>query len=267
MRALCYIAPLLFASACHGGSKGADLGQTTPQPDAAIGGDAGLVGLPDLAVSPALDLGTVDPDLGPPTCNGYEPCGVNPVVTPTGYTSLAGVNVDNQVMITGCADFVDCDNFDRHFTVNYTGTDGTPVDPYYNRLGSPFPSPGSRYIFSVPPKKIAYVKLHVLAPEELYRYSDGTPEIRTDRASGVQTCFQRGTGHMLTAAVGNLGGTGNGGKVAYNISLLPGDMGAHRRFDLHVGAGACGFDDAMIPLEPSGPVSITILGGERSYIR
>lgn len=68
-------------------------------------------------------------------------------------------------------------------------------------------------------------RLHVLAPGELYRYSDGTLEMRIDRGTGQATCFQRSATSMASAILRSLGGTNNRGTVTWNISVLPGDMG------------------------------------------
>jgi hypothetical protein len=165
------------------------------------------------------------PDAPVPTCNGYEPCSDHPVVVPAGYTLEGSVTVDNVSTQTGCTDFSDCDMWNTHFTSVWTDSQGTPYNPYYNRMGSPFPWPNSRYVVVVPPKTITYAKLHITAPGETYAYSDSTPEMRTDRTTNAVTCFQRGTGHLELGIIGALGGTGNVGFVSWNISVLPGDMG------------------------------------------
>jgi hypothetical protein len=56
-------------------------------------------------------------------------------------------------------------------------------------------------------------------------FSDGTPETYFDADTATTTCFARGQGHLMRGSLGNMGGTGNAGKVIFTISLLPGDMG------------------------------------------
>ena len=174
-----------------------------PEPDDAIAGDA-----------------------APTECDGYEPCGIHPVVVPAGYTLQNGVDFDEYHVYGSCTSFEDCGMWDTHFTQNWVdGNTGQPVDPYYNRMGSPFPWVGSRYEIDVAPGKISYATLKVTSPGELYVYSDGTPEMRFDRTTGTSTCFRHRAAHTVSAWLGNLGGTGNHGKVDWNISVLPGDMG------------------------------------------
>ena len=161
------------------------------------------------------------------TCNGYEPCGVHPVVVPPGYALENFISYDDYASIYGtCTAFEDCGMWNGHYTMQWIdGNTNQPVAQYYNRMSSPFPWLGSRYEIDVAPKKIQYVTFHVMAPGETYKFHDGTLETRTDRMTGAVTCFERGPGRMQRALLGNLGGTGNGGIVKWNISVLPGDMG------------------------------------------
>jgi hypothetical protein len=177
--------------------------------------------------APADDAPDADApsDASPTECSGYEPCGIHPVETPAGYTLEPSVNVELYGATSSCTDWADCGMWNTHYTSNYVDTNGQPVDPYFNRMGSPFPWVNSRYIVDVSPKKIHYAKLHVLAPGEMYRYSDDTLEMRIDRSTGAATCFQRSASSMASAGLRSLGGTGNRGSVTWNISVLPGDMG------------------------------------------
>lgn len=177
----------------------------------------------DAPANDALDAADA-PDAPPTECNGYEPCGIHPVVVPDGYTLLGRVDTDEYGASSSCTDWADCGMWNTHYTSNYVDSNGVPVDPYYNRMGSPFPWGNSRYDVIVQPKKIQYAKLHVLAPGEMYGYTDGTLEQRIDRTTGATTCFQRGAS-MAEAIVRTLGGTKNYGTVTWNISVLPGDMG------------------------------------------
>ena len=165
-------------------------------------------------------------DAGPATCNGYEPCGINPVMAPAGYTLRAGVNYDSYGGIYGtCTDWADCGMWNIHYTSNWLDPNGNPVNPYYNRMASPFPWSLSRYEIDVDPGKVEYAKLHMSAVGDTYEFADGTKEMQTDRDTGVTTCFQRGASPIKTLMLGNLGGTGNTGAIDWNISILPGDMG------------------------------------------
>jgi hypothetical protein len=203
---------LVFASGCNAGLHGLPAGE---QVDAAMTiTDAGDPPVdPDAAVAPAI-------------CNGYEPCAVNPVVVPPGYTLQNYINYDDYGIYGTCTAFEDCGMWNLHYTMQWIdGNTSQPVAQYYNRMSSPFPWSGSRYEIDVASKKIQYATFHMTAPNEMYKFSDGTLETRTDRATGAITCFKRGPGQMERANLGNLGGTGNGGKVQWNISVLPGDMG------------------------------------------
>ena len=181
---------------------------------------------PDAAQQAPLDAaGALDAET-PATCNGYEPCGVNAVVVPTGYTLRNAVAFDDYGGIYGsCSHWEDCGMWNTHFTSNWDDANGNPVSIYYNRMaGGGFPWPLSRYEIDVAPKKIQYASFHILAPGEPYKFSDGTMLTQTERSSGTTTCFKRGA-RMEHAELGNLGGTGNAGKINWNISVLPGDMG------------------------------------------
>ena len=175
----------------------------------------------------------------PVACNGYEPCGVHPVVVPDGYTLQAGVDVSNLNTTTSCAAFADCDMWNTHFTSIWQPCSGCgEIDNTWNRMGSPFPWPGSRYVIVVTPKRVQYAKLHLTAPGERYLYGDGTPEMHTDKDTGVTSCYQRGPGHLVTSWLSNMGGTGNLGKVTFNISVLPGDMGNSGNASTCAGTGS-----------------------------
>src|ERR1700733_2611900 len=94
------------------------------------------------------DGASVDPiaDGATPECNGYEPCGIHPVVMPTGYTAINGVDYDEYGVYGSCTSFEDCGMWDTHFSETWLGgITHLPVDPYYDRMGSPFPWAGSRY--------------------------------------------------------------------------------------------------------------------------
>ncbi|HEY4179129.1 MAG TPA: hypothetical protein VGM90_19935 [Kofleriaceae bacterium] len=193
-----------------------------------------------------LDAGIL-PDAPPAVCNGYEPCGIHPAMPPAGYTTLASVNVDQYASIyTSCTDFADCGMWNTHYTENWNDTSNQPVAQYFNRMASPFPWVNSRYKIDVSPKKIQYVKLHVPAPGDMYKFSDGTLETRTDRATGQRTCFKRGAS-MTSASLYNLGGTNNLGRVTWNISVLPGDMGNTGNTSTCTGTGATN----MVPITAS----------------
>jgi hypothetical protein len=200
--------------------------------------------------APADDaLDAADASDAPPTeCNGYEPCGIHPVETPAGYTLRPSVNVELYGATSSCSDWADCGMWNTHYTSNYLDTNGQPVDPYFNRMGSPFPWVASRYIIDVSPKTIHYAKLHVLAPGEMYRFSDDTPEMRIDRTSGQATCFQRSASSMASAILRSLGGTGNRGSVTWNISVLAGDMGDSGNISTCTGSG---FVDQPITADPA----------------
>ena len=191
------------------------------------GGSALIVGTSgsttSASTSTAASVGTGG---ATPDCDGYEPCGVHPVVPPTGYTIQAGVEVTNSSTTTSCTSFADCDMWNTHYTPVWQPCNGCgTIDNGYNRMGSPFPWELSRYIFVVPPKRVAYIKFHMTSPGEDYVYGDGTPEKHTDPQTQTTTCFRRGPGHLESALLGNLGGTGNVGMIDWNISELPGDMG------------------------------------------
>jgi hypothetical protein len=192
-------------------------------PDAPV-----AVGAPDGAPSHGSDAGSVEPgaDAAQAECDGYEPCGIHPVVMPTGYTAINQVNYDEYGVYGSCTSFEDCGMWDTHFPGNWlNGNTHEPFDPYYNEMGSPFPWSGSRYWIDVLPGKVMYAKLKITTVGELYAYSDGTPETLTERSTNTTTCFQRGPGHMESALIENMGGTGDAGIVTWNISVLPGDMG------------------------------------------
>jgi hypothetical protein len=78
-----------------GGAGGSDA-TTSTETSAAVGGASGSGGS------------------APASCNGYEPCGVNPVVVADGYTLSASISVFNQSTTTSCADFADCDMWNTH---------------------------------------------------------------------------------------------------------------------------------------------------------
>ncbi len=128
---------------------------------------------------------------------------LNPVLIPDGYTlAPEGITVFNQATDTSCVDFADCDMWNTHFDAMWN----SPANGW-SRMGSPFPWPLSRYIVSVPPKRITYAKLHMTAPNEKYVYSDGTPEMYTDPSTHVATCYARGPGHMKLGYLENMGGS------------------------------------------------------------
>ncbi len=232
-------------------------GRGAPSAPDATGATVDGSGGTDSLVAPMVDAA------GPPTCNGYEPCGVNPVVVPTGYTLLAGVNFDDYGGVYGsCLDWADCGMWDLHFTSNWTdGNTGQLVADYYNTMSSPFPWGGGRYEINVLPKRISYVKLHVLAPGDMYRFNDGTLETQTDRATGQTTCFQRSPGHMESANLDNLGGTGNTGPVTWTISVLPGDMGNSGN------ASTCtGTDNTGTVFLTSDPAKAALVDGQGQHV-
>jgi len=203
--------------ACGHHADHADLGASM---DGSAPFDAGGLGV-DLAQQ-AVDGGAlVDAATGDmvATCNGYEPCAVYPPAAPAGYSLYGMITGSTTAQPGSCASFEDCPMWNTHFTKNYGNR------YYYDRLGSPFPTPQSQYIWTVSPKTVQYAKLKITSPNEYYRYSDGTLVTETDSTSNTTTCFQRGAGSISTILVTNLGGTGTAGKVTWNISLLPGDMG------------------------------------------
>ncbi len=189
------------------------------------GGGRGDPSAPDATLAPVDSGGAMAIDAAPATCNGYEPCRINPVVAPAGYTPSAGVHYDEYGVYGTCQDWADCGMWNTHYTSNWVDSGGNPVNPYYNRMGSPFPWTNARYEIDVDPGKVEYAKLHMMAAGDPFAFSDGTKEIRTDRTTGATTCFQRGASPIKTLMLGNLGGTGTFGEVDWNISVLPGDMG------------------------------------------
>src|SRR5450432_2032583 len=161
------------------------------------GGEPDAAQIPLDAILPDGDTATTTDAMMPATCNGYEPCGVNAVILPTGYTLRNYVDFDDYGSYGSCTTWEDCGMWNSHYTSNYVdGNTGQPVAQYYNRMSSPFPWAGSRYEIDVAPKKIQYAAFHIMAPNDPYKFSDGTLETRTDRATGAITCFKRGPGHM-----------------------------------------------------------------------
>ena len=204
------------------------------------GGEHGDPSSPDASgVAPDGGTGAALDGATPATCNGYEPCGINPVTPPDGYTLSPGVHYDDYSGIHGtCQDWADCGMRNTHYTSNWVDSGGNPVNPYFNRMGSPFPWTNARYEIDVDPGKVNYTKLHMTAAGDMFAFSDGTKEIQTDRTTGATTCFQRGPSPLKTFMLGNLGGTGDFGAVDWNISALPGDMGNTGNASTCHGSGA-----------------------------
>jgi hypothetical protein len=203
---------------------------------------------------------------GAASCDGYEPCGVNPVQAPAGYTIEAapGVSVQNGATTTSCTAFADCDMWNTHYTPVWMSCSGCgKIDNGWNRMSSPFPIENSRYIFQISPKTIQYVAFHMTAPGELYVYGDGTKEMHTDPDTGVTSCFQRGAGHIESALIDDLGGTGDVGIVDWNISLLPGDMGNTGNSSTCSGSG--GTTAVLITSDPMKAATTKNSAGKYSY--
>lgn len=173
------------------------------------------------------DASVADADAAATTCNGYEPCAVHAVAAPDGYSlaSAIGVTTNDLSADGSCTDLSDCHMWNEHYTSNWNDPGGTPVNPYWNRMGSPFWWPLSRYLVVVPPKKITTAKLHVLMPGEMYKYADGTVVMQIDRMSGARTCYARRNATLEIGQIQTMGGTGNLGQVHFVIGALPYDMG------------------------------------------
>lgn len=238
---------LLALTACSDSSQSSDDGigpssgstsSSSPDGGAVSTADGGsILGVHDSGTTTSSDGGS---DAAAAGCTGYEPCGVNAVAPPTGYTiaSSAGISTSNSSTDNPCADMDDCEMWNTHFSSNwYAAGTKTLVDPYYNRMASPFWWPLSRYIVNTSPKVITYAKLHVVAPGAMFTFPDGTPEMRIDRTSGAKTCFARGAGTLETGQIEGMGGTGDLGVVRFNISLLPGDMGNTGNVSSCMGSG------------------------------